>query len=158
VNWWLVKISWQGESRIFRNLRLNGIEVIAIKESSTRLHVETNLKDRAIGIASALVDYDEAKERWAVGCRCRNRSKDEWLPAAGGGGVPRFSRLVNLIFAHRELSSWFGVFAKTGVTADAPIHTARKSSLWLVAGSCSSLCARRGLSSRLVCDASLSQD
>ena len=44
-------------------MRLNGVEVIAIKESSTRLHVETNLKDRAIGIASALVDYDEAKER-----------------------------------------------------------------------------------------------
>src|SRR5882724_10366375 len=47
----------------FPELEIQQYEVTAIKESATGLHVETNLKDRAIGIASALVDYDDAKER-----------------------------------------------------------------------------------------------
>lgn len=47
----------------FPELEIQRHEVTAIKESATGLRVETNQKDRAIGIASALVDYDDAKER-----------------------------------------------------------------------------------------------
>ncbi len=47
----------------FPELEIQRHEVTAIKESAAGLHIETNLKDRAIGIASALVDYDDAKER-----------------------------------------------------------------------------------------------
>jgi hypothetical protein len=38
------------------------------------------------------------------------------------------------------------------------MQNTRRSSLWLVAGPCSSLCVRRGLSPRLLCGASLSPD
>ena len=47
----------------FPELEIQRHEIIAIKESAVGLHVETKLKGRAIGIASALVDYDNAKER-----------------------------------------------------------------------------------------------
>src|ERR1700681_2508750 len=47
----------------FPELEIQRHEVTSIKESAAGLHVETNLKDRAIGIASTLVDYDDAKER-----------------------------------------------------------------------------------------------
>jgi hypothetical protein len=47
----------------FPELEIKRHEVTAIRESAVGLHVETNLKDRTIGIASALVDYDDAKER-----------------------------------------------------------------------------------------------
>src|SRR5579863_10201108 len=47
---------------------------------------------------------------------------------------------------------------RDGVTDGAPLQNTRKSSLWLVCGPCSSLCARNGLPPRHVCDAGLSQD
>jgi len=47
----------------FPELEIQRSEVTAIRESAVGLHVETNLKDRTIGIASALIDYDDAKER-----------------------------------------------------------------------------------------------
>jgi hypothetical protein len=47
----------------FPELEIQRHEVTAIKESAVGLHVETNLKDHAIGIASALVEYADAKER-----------------------------------------------------------------------------------------------
>src|SRR3981081_4159969 len=47
----------------FPELEIQRHEITSIKESAAGLHVETNLKDRAIGIAPALIDYEEAKER-----------------------------------------------------------------------------------------------
>jgi len=47
----------------FPELEIRKYEVTAIRESVVGLHVETALKDRTIGIATALVDYDDAKER-----------------------------------------------------------------------------------------------
>jgi hypothetical protein len=53
----------------FPELEIQRHEVTSIKESAAGLHVATNLKDRAIGIAPALIDYEDAKERlshWMV--------------------------------------------------------------------------------------------
>jgi hypothetical protein len=47
----------------FPELEIQRHEVTAIKESATGLSVETHLKDRTIGIAFALVDYEDAKVR-----------------------------------------------------------------------------------------------
>jgi hypothetical protein len=52
----------------FPELEIQQHEVTAIRESAVGLHVETNLKDRTIGIATALIDYADVKERlsrWA---------------------------------------------------------------------------------------------
>lgn len=53
----------------FPELEIQRHEVTSIKESATGLCVETHLKDRTIGIAFALVDYEDAKtrlSRWVV--------------------------------------------------------------------------------------------
>jgi hypothetical protein len=47
----------------FPELEIQRQEVTAIKESAAGLHVQTKLKDRTIGIAPALVGYEDAKER-----------------------------------------------------------------------------------------------
>jgi hypothetical protein len=47
----------------FPELEIQRHDVTAIRESAVGLHVETNLKDRTIGIATALIDYDDARER-----------------------------------------------------------------------------------------------
>jgi hypothetical protein len=47
----------------FPELEIQRNEVTAIRESAVGLHIETNLKNRTIGIAKALIDYDDAKER-----------------------------------------------------------------------------------------------
>ena len=60
---------------------------------------------------------------------------------------------LNAVGYHRNL----GRLPKT-VADGVPMHNARESSLWLVAGPYASLRARRHLSSPLLCDASLPSD
>jgi hypothetical protein len=47
----------------FPELEIQRHEVTRIRESATGLYVETKFKDRTIGIARALTDYEDARER-----------------------------------------------------------------------------------------------
>jgi hypothetical protein len=49
--------------RDFPELEIQRQEITAIKESATGLLVETKLKGRSIGIATALIGYEDAKQR-----------------------------------------------------------------------------------------------
>jgi hypothetical protein len=48
--------------RDFPDLEIRRHEVTRIKENATGLYVETKLRDRAIGIPRALIDYRDARE------------------------------------------------------------------------------------------------
>jgi len=75
--------------------------------------------------------------------RCHERIHSNW----------RVFSYLNAVGYHRNSGC-----SPRRVTDGVPTQNTRKSSRWLVAGPCSSLCARRGLSPRLLCGASLSPD
>ena len=72
----------------FPDLEIQRHEVTVIKESPKGLRVQTKLRDRSIGIASALVGYEDAKERlssWGVPWQNSGRGR---VLAAGIGRCP----------------------------------------------------------------------
>jgi len=82
-------------------------EITKIRETSAGLRVETNQKDRAIGIAPSLVGYDDAKERLSRWMMPVRESRQQWFtPTRWAGIVPV---LVLLLFGCIYLGerSWF---------------------------------------------------
>jgi hypothetical protein len=109
----------------FPELEIQGHEVTAIKESGTGLHVETNLKDRAIGIASALVDYDDAKERLSRWMPIQE-SQQGWI--ATGSWMWALPVLFLILFGSFYLSSKSWMILATGI----PLLVGLSWSIWLI--------------------------
>ncbi len=110
----------------FPELEIQRHEVTAIKESSTGLRVETKLKGRAIGIASALVGYEDAKERlsrWGVPLQ---ELRQGWItPTRWMWALPL---IVIFLFACFYLAASSSVVVGTGV----PLLVGLSWSLWFI--------------------------
>jgi hypothetical protein len=109
----------------FPELEIQRHEVIAIKESSTGLHVETNLKDRAIGIASALVDYDDAKERLSRWMPVQESQQGWMTPSRWMWGLPL---LFLFLFGGFYMTTRSWIIVATGT----PLLVGLSWSLWFI--------------------------
>jgi hypothetical protein len=109
----------------FPTLEIQRHEVTAIKESAAGLHVETNVRDRAIGIATALVGYDDVKDR--LGCWMPVQElKPGWMsPARLMWGLPL---IVLVLFGCFLMSTRSWVIVATGM----PLFVGLSWSLWLI--------------------------
>ncbi|MDQ1405350.1 MAG: hypothetical protein QOG55_979 [Acidobacteriaceae bacterium] len=110
----------------FPELEIQRYEVTSIKESAAGLHVETKMKDRAIGIAPALIDYKDAKERlsrWMVPVQ---ESQQGWMtPTRWMWKLPLLFLLLFGCF-YMTTRSW--IIIATGV----PLLVGLSWSLWLI--------------------------
>jgi len=109
----------------FPELEIQRHEVTAIKESATGLHVETNLKDRAIGIASALVDYDDAKERLSRWMPVQEAQQGWLAPSRWMRGLPL---LFLFLFGGFYMTTRSWMVVATGM----PLLVGLSWSLWLI--------------------------
>jgi hypothetical protein len=89
-----------------------------------------------------------AKQQYSTDLGCRVTREETALPPIHPNW--RVFSYLNAGGYHRKSGC-----SPRRVTDGVPMQNPRKSSLWLVAGPCSSLCARRGLSPRLLFGASL---
>ena len=92
-----------------------------------------------------------AKQQYSATLGCRLTREETAVPLIHPQW--RVCSYLNAVGYHRSSGC-----SPRRVTDGVPMQNTRKSSLWLVAGPCSSLCARRGLSPRLLCGASLPPD
>ena len=96
----------------FPELEIRREEVTSIKESPVGLHVETGTSDRTIGIASALVDYDDAKARLSQWMAPVRLEQPGWLKPARW--MPAVPLLILLLFGLFLLSARSWVLVATG--------------------------------------------
>lgn len=109
----------------FPELEIQRHEVTAIKETPTGLYVKTKLSDRTIGIARALVDYDDAKERLSSWMPLMHEHPRGWTAATRWVWV--FPLITILLFALCFLSTNSWVVVGTGV----PLLIGLSVSIWL---------------------------
>jgi len=109
----------------FPELEIQRHEITAVKESVVGLHVETKLKDRAIRIASALVDYDDAKERLSRWMPIQE-SQQDWI--ATGSWMWALPVLFLILFCGFYLSSKSWMILATGI----PLLVGLSWSIWLI--------------------------
>jgi hypothetical protein len=109
----------------FPELEIQRHEVTAIRESAAGLHVETNLKDRAIGIASALVDYDDAKGRLMRWMPVQQLQQGWMTPSRWMWGLPL---LFIMLFSGFYMTTRSWVIVATGV----PLFVGLSWSVWLI--------------------------
>jgi hypothetical protein len=109
----------------FPALEIQRHEVTAIKESAVGLHVETEVRDRAIGIASALVGYDEVKERLGRWMPVQELKPGWMTPARWMWGLPL---IVLVLFGCFLISTRSWVIVATGV----PLFSGLSWSLWFI--------------------------
>jgi hypothetical protein len=106
-------------------LEIQKHEVTAIKETTAGLRVETTQRDRAIGIASSLVDYADAKarlSRWLVPVQERQR----WMSPA------RWSSLVGLLVVVLFACIFYSDTSWIIVAAGVPLFTGLCACIWLI--------------------------
>jgi hypothetical protein len=108
----------------FPELEIQQHEITAIKESAIGLHVETNRKDRAIGIASALVDFDDAKERLSRWMPVEV-SQQGLTPSLWTWGLPLLFLILFVCF-YLATRSW------TIIATGLPLFVGLIWSLWLI--------------------------
>ena len=109
----------------FPELEIQQHEITAIKESAIGLHVETNRKDRAIGIASALVDYDDAKARLSRWMPVEKPQQGWLTPSLWTWGLPLLFLILFVCF-YLATRSW--IIVATGL----PLFVGLIWSLWLI--------------------------
>jgi hypothetical protein len=97
----------------FRELEIQRHEITAIKEDASGLRVETNLKDRVIGIAPALVDYEDARARLSQWMAPVPESQPAWLTPARWTLVLPLLVLIFFAFFFLATRSW--IIVSTGV-------------------------------------------
>lgn len=110
----------------FPELEIQRHEMTAIKESAAGLHVGTNLKDRAIGIAPALIGYEDAKERlsgWMVPVQV---SQQGWMAAGLRFGILPLLFLFLFGCFYMTSNRWF--ILATGI----PVFVGLLWSLWFI--------------------------
>jgi hypothetical protein len=96
----------------FPELEIRRHEITSIKESPAGLQVETSSRDRTIGIASSLVDYEDARARLSQWMTPTRRTQQGWLnPARWMIALPL---LVLLLFGLFLLSVRSWVLISTG--------------------------------------------
>jgi len=109
----------------FPELEIQRHEVTAIRESAVGLHVETNVKDRAIGIASALVDYDGAGERLSRWMPVQQLQQGRMSPSHWMWGLPL---LYLLLFGGFYMTTRSWIIVTTGI----PLLVGLSWSLWFI--------------------------
>jgi hypothetical protein len=109
----------------FPELEIQRHEITAIKESAAGLHVETNLKDRAIGIPSALVDYDDAKERLSRWMPAQESQQGWMTPGRWMWGLPL---IFLLLFGGFYMATRSWVIVATGI----PLVGGLSWSVWFI--------------------------
>jgi protein-S-isoprenylcysteine O-methyltransferase Ste14 len=96
----------------YPELEIQSREVTAIKESSTGLRIETNQRGRRIGIASSLINYDDAKERLSRWMPVQRIEKG-WLTTSRW--ILALPLIVIFLFSGFELATRSWVIVATGV-------------------------------------------
>jgi hypothetical protein len=118
-------------------------------------HSDTDAIEHVPGLARGGRDLKTsrafAKQQYSATLGCRVTREETVVPLIHPNW--RVFSYLNAVGYHRNSGC-----SPRRVADGVPMQNTRKSSLWLVAGPCSSLCARRGLSPRLLCGASLPPD
>jgi hypothetical protein len=110
----------------FPELESQRHEVTVIRENAAGLHVETKEKGRAIGIAPALIDYEDARDRLSRWMAPVWESQQGWLsPTRWMWGLPL---LFLFLFGCFYLATRSWIIIATGV----PLIGGLSWSLWFI--------------------------
>jgi len=110
----------------FPELEIQRHEVTRIRETATSLYVETQVKDRTIGVARALVNYEDARERLSRWLPPVHESQQGW--AAPARWVWSYPVIMIVFCAVFFMSGTNWVIVATGI----PLVLGLSVSFWLV--------------------------
>ena len=110
----------------FPELEIQRHEVTRIRETAAGLCVETKLKDRTIGIARALIDYEDARERLSPWMPPVNEPPQGWTTPIRWMWVYPLITLILFAVFYMTTSSW--LIVATGV----PLLIGLSVAIWLI--------------------------